>query len=166
MRTLRRRPVRRRALLALLPLALVAAACGSGGGTVTVGDGGVQLSGAPPPLPPAPHLVVTGPGAVHLRLSRRGYSLAFRISPNRPRSSNRIAVAVSRDGAPVRGARVSLAASMLTMDMGVARYELKGGGAYAVKAPAWLMAGRWQLDLEVRPPGERAIRVSFDDRMR
>jgi hypothetical protein len=149
-----------------VPLALVAAACGSGGGTVTIGDGGIPLSDSPPPLAPAPHLVLTGPGAVHVRLSRRGYALAFRISPNRSRSSNRIAVALSRGGAPVRGAHVSLAASMLTMDMGTARYALRGGGTYAVQAPAWLMPGRWQLDLEVRPPGERAIRISFDDRMR
>jgi hypothetical protein len=161
-----RRP---RALLALVPLALTVAACGSGGGAVTLGDGGVELSRTTQAaaVRPTPHLVVTGPGPVAARLRRAGYSLAFRVTPNRAQTANHIVVGLSRDGVPVRGAHVRLAARMLTMDMGVARYALAGSRAgYAARTPAWLMAGRWELDLTVTPPGGRTISVAFDNRMR
>ena len=131
-------------LLFLAPLALVAAACGSGGGAITLGDGGVDLSGATPSAAaPAPRLVVTGPGPVSTRLRRAGYSLAFRVTPNRAQAANRIVVGLSRDGVPVRGAHVRLSARMLAMDMGVASYVLASDRTgYAARTPAWLMAGR------------------------
>jgi hypothetical protein len=77
-----------------------------------------------------------------------------------------VAVSVSRYGAPVAGASVHLSASMLTMDMGTARYSLAGGGTYAVTTPAWLMPGLWELAVTVRPPGGPALSFGLADELR
>lgn len=64
------------------------------------------------------------------------------------------------------GARVGLTVSMETMDMGTVHYALRGDGVYAARTPAWVMAGRWQLAVTVRPPGAAPLTVALDDRLR
>jgi YtkA-like protein len=149
------------ALLLGAPAAL--SACGSGSvATITVGAA-VPVA-ATAPLPVA--TVDVGPGAVRQTLRRNGYAVAIRVVPNRADTPNRVVVAVSRYGEPVSGAQVTLTASMLTMDMGVAHYRLTGDGSYSVRTPAWLMPGLWDLAVSVRPPGGTAVSVALADRLR
>jgi hypothetical protein len=136
--------------------------CGGSVGTITVGEpAGVQ---APAAVPAA--TIEVGPGAVSHAVVRGGYRVAVRVTPNRTSKPNRVVVSVSRDGEPVGGARVRLSASMLTMDMGTAKYDLAGDGTYAVTTPAWLMPGLWELAVTVRPPGGPAVSFGLADDMR
>jgi YtkA-like protein len=147
-------------LLCVAPVLL--AACGtSTAATITVGD---VAPAAAPALPVA--TVEVGPAAVRKVLTRAGYRLTIRVSPNRATRPNRVVVGVSQDGMPVTGARVTVSASMLTMDMGTAQYELHGSGTYSAHTPAWLMPGLWELAVRVRPPGGPAIAVGLVDQMR
>lgn len=155
-----------RALLAaavLVPCSALAAGCGASGGTITVGGE------APPPAPQpslaAADTVEVGPGPFRAHVSRDGYELAVRVSPNRATTANRIAVSLTEAGTPVAGARVGVAAGMLTMDMGTAHYRLAGDGTYSGALPAWEMPGRWGLTVSVTPPGGAPIRVALDDRI-
>lgn len=136
--------------------------CGGSVGTITVGEpAGVR---APAAVPAA--TIEVGPGTVRRVVVRGGYRVSVRVTPNRASKANRVVVSVSQDGVPVSGARVGLTASMLTMDMGTARYELAGDGTYAVRTPAWLMAGLWELGVTVRPPGGPALSFGLADDMR
>jgi len=136
--------------------------CGGSVGTITVGEpAGVQ---APAAVPAA--TIEVGPGAVRHAVVRGGYRVAVHVTPNRASKANRVVVTVSQYGVPVTGARVGLSASMLTMDMGTAHYQLGGDGAYAVTTPAWLMPGIWELAVTVRPPGGRAVSFGLADDMR
>lgn len=141
--------------------ALLAACGGSSARTITVGG---EVAAPPAAVPAA--TVEVGPGTVGTVVVRGGYRLAIRVVPNRATSSNHVSVSVSQDGLPVAGARVGLAASMLTMDMGTADYRLSGHGTYAVRTPAWLMAGLWELAFTVRPAGHPALSVGVVDHMR
>jgi hypothetical protein len=136
--------------------------CGGSVGTITVGEpAGVR---APAAVPAA--TIEVGPGAVSHAVVRGGYRVAVRVSPNRASKANRVVVSVTQAGMPVSGARVRLSASMLTMDMGTARYALTGDGTYAVRTPAWLMPGLWELAVTVRPPGGPALSFGLADDMR
>lgn len=136
--------------------------CGGAVGTITVGEAaGVQ---APAAVPAA--TIEVGPGAVRHVVLRGGYRVAIHVTPNRASRANRVVVAVSQDGVPVAGARVALSASMLTMDMGTARYRLSGEGTYAVRTPAWLMPGLWELAVRVQPPGGPALSFGLADDLR
>ena len=92
--------------------------------------------------------------------------IAIRVTPNSATRANHVTVTVTQSGLPVSGARVVLAASMLTMDMGTAQYRLTGDGAYAVRTPAWLMPGVWDLAFTVRPPGGPTLSIALADRLR
>ena len=75
---------------------------------------------------------------------------------------------VSRGGRPVRGARVSLVAFMLDMDMGrqlMGRLTATRPGTYAAVEPALGMAGHWGLRFFVTPPGHARFAVTVIDRM-
>jgi len=149
------------ALLVGAPAAL--AGCGGGSvGTITIGAA-VPVA-ATTALPAA--TVDVGPGAVRHVLRRGGYAVTVRVTPNRASTPNRVVVAVSQYGEPVTGARVTLTASMLTMDMGVAHYGLDGDGTYSVRTPAWLMAGLWELAVRVHPPGGPAVSFALTDHLR
>lgn len=149
------------ALLVGAPAAL--SACGSGSvGTITLGAA-VPVA-ATSALPAA--TVDVGPGPVRHVLRRGGYLLTIRVAPNRANTPNRVVVTVSRYGAPVTGAHVTLTASMLTMDMGVAHYLLAGDGTYSARTPAWLMAGLWELAVRVQPPGGPGVTVGLADHLR
>jgi len=150
------------ALLFAAPV-LLAACGGSTAATITVGDVAPAAS-APAALPVA--TVEVGPGPVHQVVRRAGYRLTIRVSPNRATSPNRVVVGVSQDGMPVTGARVTLSAAMLTMDMGTARYDLAGDGTYSVHTPPWLMPGLWELAVSVRPPGGPPVSVGLVDHLR
>ena len=136
--------------------------CGGSVGTITVGEPAAVR--APAAVPAA--TIEVGPGAVRHVALRSGYRVAIRVTPNRASKPNRVAVSVTQYGVPVSGARVRLSASMLTMDMGTARYTLAGGGTYAVTTPAWLMPGLWGLAVTVRPPGGPALSFGLADTMR
>lgn len=118
------------------------------------------------PRPPADAVTVqVGPGTVRARVVEAGYRIRFEVAPNSASRPNRVEVTVVRAGRPVYGARVHLAAGMLSMGMGVAAYRLAGSGAYAVRTPSWLMPGEWALAFTVTPPGRPPIHVVLDDRM-
>jgi hypothetical protein len=136
--------------------------CGGSVGTITVGEpAGVQ---APAAVPAA--TIEVGPGVVRHAVVRGGYRVAVHVAPNRATKPNRVVVTVSQDGVPVSGASVRLSASMLTMDMGTAKYDLAGDGTYAVTTPAWLMPGLWDLAVTVRPPGGPAVSFGLADDIR
>lgn len=151
---------------ALVGAAAIAGGCGSAGErTITVGGPALRVPAAQE-LPIVDTTVRVGPGAVDAVVRRRGFAIRLTVLPNRATTANRIAVAVDRRGAPVTGAQVRLAAAMLTMDMGVARYRLASRGGYGIRTPPWQMAGRWGLLFTVVPPGAAPIRILLDDRMR
>lgn len=153
------------AAAAALAAAALTSGCGATGGTITVGAA-LPAAGAPAAVPVAYDAATVGPGAVTETLTRRGYAIGVHVTPNRATTSNRIVLTLRQDGAPVAGAHVGLAVNMTTMDMGTARYVLAGDEDYAVRAPAWIMAGTWQLTFTVTPPGGRALRFALDDRLR
>jgi hypothetical protein len=107
-----------------------------------------------------------GPGPAATLLAQRGYRLRVTLGPNRASLSNRIAVEVTRAGAPVPGCLVRLEATMLAMRMPYRGYDLvAGGGAYSARVPPWLMPGAWQLTLTVTPPGETPLELGFQDEL-
>jgi hypothetical protein len=149
----------------LICLTLGAAGCGGSVGTITVEDA------APTRTPAAARVVVAtrtsvGPGAFRTSVATGPYRISVGVTPNRASTPNRFTVAVSRDGSPVRDARVQLTAEMETMDMGVATYDLAGRAVYTGSAPAWVMPGRWRLIVSVHPAGEAVQRVALDDSLR
>jgi YtkA-like len=157
--------MRRHSLVAGAPLVgapALLAGCGGSVGTITVGE--PAAAQAPTAVPAA--TVEVGPGIVRHVVVRGGYRVTIRVTPNRASRANHVVVAVSQAGIPVTGAHVGITASMLTMDMGTARYRLAGSGTYAVTTPAWLMPGLWELGVTVRPPGGAAVSVGLADDMR
>jgi hypothetical protein len=153
------------AAAALATAAALTSGCGATGGTITVGAA-LPAAGVPAAVPVAHDAPAVGPGAVTATLARRGYEIGVHVTPNRATAPNRIVLTLRQDGAPVAGAHVALAVNMLTMDMGTARYVLAGSDDYAVRAPAWVMAGTWQLTFAVTPPGAATLRFALDDRLR
>ena len=149
-------------------IALLAAGCGSAGSAITVAavapPGAAQSAALR--VARGAHAVHAGPGAARVRVAAAGYRIRIAVSPNRATRPNRVTVALSRAGRPVRGASVRLSAGMLDMGMGVAAYRLAGSSAYAVRAPAWLMPGEWGLAFTITPPGRRPIHVVLADRLR
>jgi copper transport protein len=96
-----------------------------------------------------------GPGRVVETVDRNGYHLALRVDPNRAAVPNTFSVELTRHGARVRGADVTLRFTMLDMEMQAQEYRLPetAPGAYAKELPALVMVGRWGLALSVTPPG-------------
>jgi copper transport protein len=94
-----------------------------------------------------------GPGAVSETIEEGGYRLDVRVDPNRAAVPNDFSVEVTRNGAPVRGADVTLRLDMLDMAMQSLEYRLAEvrPGVYAHSAPALVMVGRWGLTLRVTP---------------
>jgi hypothetical protein len=120
----------------------------------------VLSSLAPPPPALAEEgsaLAEVGPGRVATTVRAGAYTLRVLVDPNRAAAPNTFAVRISRDGAPLRGAQVTLTFAMLDMQMGNQEYELTqtAPGLYAHPAPALVMVGHWGLSFTVTPRGGR-----------
>ncbi len=118
----------------------------------------VLSSLAPPPPALAEEgsaLATVGPGSVERSVSQDGYSLRVLITPNHAAAPNRFAVAISRNGVPLRGAEVTLTFAMLDMQMGNQEYQLSetSPGLYVRSTPALVMVGHWGLSFTVTPKG-------------
>ena len=117
------------------------------------------LSSLPPPAAAlaeeSQSLASVGPGRVSATLHVHGYKLQVLVTPNTAIKTNSFALRITRNGAPVRGADVTLAFAMLDMQMGNEEYQLTetAPGVYTRPAPALVMAGRWALEYRIAPRG-------------
>jgi copper transport protein len=112
--------------------------------------------------PPPPAFALTnsalarvGPGTVARTVQRNGYALEVLVSPNKAAAPDRFALRLTRNGAPVRGATVTVTFNHTEMEMPQQEYQLTetSPGVYARSAPALVMVGRWALDFQITPPG-------------
>ncbi len=117
------------------------------------------LSSLAPP-PPAfalqnSALAQVGPGRVAATVNRAGYRLQVLVTPNKAAAPDRFALRITKGGAPVRGATVTLLFNHLEMEMPQQEYSLKEvrPGVYARAAPALIMVGKWGLTFQVAPRG-------------
>ena len=115
------------------------------------------LSSLPPPAGALSRIsnvaARVGPGPVTRTISHGRYSLQLRIAPNRSATQNSLALGLTRDGRPVRGADVLARFSMLDMDMSPTANRLseRAPALYANSAPSLVMAGHWALSFSIRP---------------
>jgi copper transport protein len=128
------------------------------------------LSSLPPPpkalaglAKPSAH---TGPGPVSTIVTRNGYRLELRVTPNRAATQNEFSVRITRGGAPVRGADVIATFTMLDMEMPSQSDRLAETqpGTYVRSAPALVMVGHWGLSFQVQPRGGRPFSVLLLDK--
>jgi copper transport protein len=128
------------------------------------------LSSLPPPpkalaglAKPSAH---TGPGPVSTIVTRNGYRLELRVTPNRAATQNEFSVRITRGGAPVRGADVVATFTMLDMEMPSQSDRLAETqpGTYVRSAPALVMVGHWGLSFQVQPRGGRPFSVLLLDK--
>jgi copper transport protein len=100
-------------------------------------------------------LAKVGPGRVAQTIKHAGYTLQVLVSPNKAAAPDDFALRITRNGAPVRGATVTLTFSHTEMQMPQQEYGLKETqpGVYSRAAPALVMVGRWALAFQVTPPG-------------
>jgi copper transport protein len=128
------------------------------------------LSSLPPPakaLAEAGNAAArVGPGRVTQTVKQNGYSLAFRVDPNRAAQANSFTVGITRGGKPVQGANVTATFAMLDMEMGKQAYNLaeSAPGVYSRAAPALVMVGHWGISFEIQPPGGQPFDVLLVDR--
>jgi len=131
---------------------------------------GALLSSLAPP-PPAfakegSAIAHVGPGPVSATVQRNGYTLRLLVRPNKAVQQNSFALELTRDGQPVRGARVTLEFSMLDMQMPNQDYQLteSAPGVYTQRKPALVMVGHWGLGFSVTPPGGTPFTAFVVDR--
>jgi len=107
-----------------------------------------------------------GPGSVATTVAKSPYRVRVQVTPNRAAVQNAFRVAVTRDGAPVRGAEVITRFDMLDMEMGQQSYRLREvrPGVFSKSAPALVMVGHWALEFEVTPPGGKPFVVTLLDK--
>lgn len=107
-----------------------------------------------------------GPGAVSRTVEENGYKVELQIAPNRAAVDNAFAIKVTKDGQPVRGARVTTGFSMLDMEMGTQSYNFRetAPGVYSRSSPALVMVGHWGIGFQVEPPGQKPFTVLFVDK--
>ena len=107
-----------------------------------------------------------GPGRVAEVVNKNGYRIELRVSPNRAAVPNSFSVAITRGGAPTRGAEVVSGFTMLDMEMGTQSYALTetSPGVYTRSAPALVMVGHWGLSFEITPPGKAPFTILLVDR--
>jgi copper transport protein len=117
------------------------------------------LSSLAPP-PPAfalqnSALAQVGPGRVVSTVQQSGYRLQVLVSPNKAAAPDSFALRITRGGAAVRGATVTLTLNHLEMQMPQQEYALKEvqPGVYSRAAPALVMVGKWGLAFRVAPRG-------------
>lgn len=128
------------------------------------------LSSLPPPSAALSQIsnvaARVGPGPVTRTISHGRYRLRLRIAPNRAAAQNSFALALTRDGRPVRSADVLARFSMLDMDMSPTAYRLaeRSPAVYANSAPSLVMAGHWALSFSIQPLGASPFSVLVLDR--
>jgi copper transport protein len=107
-----------------------------------------------------------GPGPAARTVEENGYVVELRIAPNRAAVENDFSIKLTKDGQPVRGARVSTGFTMLDMEMGTQSYAFKetAPGVYSRSTPALVMVGRWGVAFTIEPPGGKPFTVLFVDR--
>jgi copper transport protein len=125
-------------------------------------------------LPPPPKELATiggatahtGPGPVAEVVSKDGYRLEFRVTPNRAAAPNEFAVRIDRSGRPVTGADVTATVTMLDMEMQQQSYKLSEAspGLYEHSAPALVMVGHWGLTFAIARPGGTPFTVLLIDK--
>ncbi|HWB23022.1 MAG TPA: copper resistance protein CopC [Gaiellaceae bacterium] len=98
-------------------------------------------------------LAKVGPGPISTTVHKDGYTLKVVITPNKAVAPNSFAVQITKGGAPVSGANVTLTFLMLDMTMGQQEYQLKETkpGLYSHAAPALVMVGHWGLSFDITP---------------
>jgi copper transport protein len=98
-------------------------------------------------------LAHVGPGRVAATVHKDGYALQVLVSPNRAVAANSFALELTKNGAPVRGADVTLGVEMLDMQMANQEYQLTETkpGIYSRPASALVMVGHWGLSFNVTP---------------
>jgi copper transport protein len=106
-----------------------------------------------------------GPGKVAETVQRDGYTIEALVAPNRAAAPNDFALRVTRNGAPVTGADVTLTFAMLDMLMTNQEYALEetSPGVYSRTSPALVMVGHWGLTYSVTPPGREPFTVTIVD---
>jgi copper transport protein len=106
-----------------------------------------------------------GPGRVVQTVKRNGYTLTFRVAPNRAAVPNTFAVQLTRGGKPVRNADITTTFAMLDMEMGEQEYRLPetAPGTYERAAPALVMVGHWGLSFDIAVPGQAPFTVVLVD---
>jgi copper transport protein len=107
-----------------------------------------------------------GPGPVTQVVRRAGYTLRFRLSPNRAAVPNTFQVAVTRNGQPVQSADITVTFAMLDMEMGNQEYRLEetAPGVYTrASSPALVMVGHWGLSFDVTPKSGTPFNVLLVD---
>jgi copper transport protein len=129
----------------------------------------VLSSLAPPPPAFAKEgsaLARVGPGPVAATVHRNGYTLRVLVHPNKAVQSNAFALELTRGGAPVRGASITLDFSMLDMQMPDQTYQLNetAPGIYTQRKPALVMVGHWGLGFTVTPQGGTPFTAFVVDR--
>ena len=100
--------------------------------------------------------------------SIRPYVATVEVTPNRASLHNGLSVRLTRHARPLDGAAVSVTFSMPAMNMWhilTSRLAPAGNGVYSTTEPIFGMAGRWQLRLDVSPPGTRRLAFTVVDRM-
>jgi copper transport protein len=117
------------------------------------------LSSLAPP-PPAfalqnSALARVGPGRVAATVTRDGYRLRVLVTPNKAAAPDSFSLAITKGGAPVRKATVTLLFNQLEMQMPQQEYSLReiAPGVYSRAAPALIMVGKWGLSFQVAPLG-------------
>jgi copper transport protein len=107
-----------------------------------------------------------GPGPVSQVVSKGPYKVRVTVTPNRAAIQNTFSVSVTKNGQPVRGAKVISRFDMLDMDMGELSYSFPESrpGTFSKSAPALVMVGHWALAFEVTPPGGQPFVVTLLDK--
>ena len=100
-------------------------------------------------------LAKVGPGPVGTVVHQGPYTLRVLVHPNKAVVPNSFALALTKNGKPVRRADVTLSLSMLDMQMANQELQLSETrpGIYARPAPALVMVGHWGLEFNVTPKG-------------
>jgi copper transport protein len=100
-------------------------------------------------------------------VTKSGYTLQLLVAPNRAAVPNDFALKITRGGAPVRGADVTVTFAMLDMEMGSQEFRLTetSPGVYARPGnPALVMVGHWGLSFQITPKGGNAFTALVVDR--
>ena len=99
-------------------------------------------------------------------MHRAGYTLQVLVSPNKAAAPNSFALKLTRHGAPVRNANVTLTFAMLDMQMANQEFQLTetSPGVYSRPAPALVMVGHWGLTFSVTPKSGQPFTAVIVDR--
>jgi len=110
-------------------------------------------------------LARVGPGRVTTTLHKAGYTLQLLVQPNKAVVPNSFALKLTKNGAPVRGADITLSFAMLDMQMANQEYQLRETqpGLYVRPAPALVMVGHWALSFTIAPRGAQPFVATVVD---